>query len=75
MLVRSLEVCEFNLQDVLVVVAGSEDLAMVDPNVLALEATEEVFEGVLEVGVGALDLVVGVEVLVREVDALPVHRQ
>jgi cell division GTPase FtsZ len=58
LLVCSLEVCEFNLQNVLVVVAGGEDLSMIDANVLALKTVEEELEGVLEVRVGTLNLVV-----------------
>lgn len=37
---------------------------MVESYVLLLEGVQEEFEGVLEVGVRALDLVVGVQVLV-----------
>jgi len=54
-------------------VAGGEDLAMVESYVLLLEGVEEEFEGVLEVRVRALDLVVRVQVLVREEDALGLH--
>ena len=45
----------------------------VDAGVLAVKVVDEGFEEVLEVGVGALDLRVGVQILIREVYARTVH--
>jgi hypothetical protein len=48
---------------------------MILPCIFSIEVLQEIFEGMLEVGIGSFDEggLLGVEVLIGEVDALSVH--
>lgn len=73
MLLKGLEVCQLDPQQVLTLLCLVGDLTMVLPRIFSAEVLEEMLEGMLEMTVGALDESLLVEVLVGEVNALSVH--
>lgn len=75
MVFEGLEVSQLEADHVPTVLDHGRDLLMIDTHVVPAEVVQKRAEGLLELGVAVLAqyCLLRVKVLVREIDALPVH--